>query len=148
MQRRIRVPAVSPAAPPHAEPALVRRLTDRAQAEHRAAVSERCRLVRRQPLWQQPPFDAAGMPVLLVGGMGSTPAQLEPLRELLVRCGCRCEAAPVSLGIGCGEATTREVERALARLAAAAGRPVELIGHSRGGQFARAVAVRRTSFAA
>ena len=60
------------------------------------------RMIETDPLWQRPPLDTAGMPVLLVGGLFSTPALLGPLADLLRRCNCRCVIAPVRFGIGCG----------------------------------------------
>jgi triacylglycerol lipase len=107
-----------------------------------AALTQR-RVITTDPLWQEPPLDAAGMPVLLVGGLFSTPALLAPLADLLDRCGCRCVIAPVRFGIGCGEATARRVEESLERLVETRGQPAMVIAHSRGGQFGRAVAVRR-----
>jgi pimeloyl-ACP methyl ester carboxylesterase len=95
------------------------------------------------PLWQRPRLDAAGMPVLLVGGLYSTPALLGPLADVLRRCKCQCVIAPVRFGIGCGEATTSLVEESLQRLVETSGQPAVVIGHSRGGQFGRAVAGRR-----
>jgi triacylglycerol lipase len=102
----------------------------------------RRREILRHPLWRNPTFDACGLPVLLVGGLASTPRLLAPLQDLLHRYNCRSLVAPVNLGIGCGEVTTRAVEQALLRLVAVTGERVVIIGHSRGGQFARAVAVR------
>jgi pimeloyl-ACP methyl ester carboxylesterase len=50
---------------------------------------------------------------------------------------------PVRYGVGCGEQGARDVKAALERLTDATGQPAVVIAHSRGGQFARAVAVRR-----
>jgi triacylglycerol lipase len=98
--------------------------------------------VRQHELWKNPPVDCGGLPVLLVGGMGSTPKVLSPLQDLLHRFNCRCLVAPVRFGIGCGEATTAAVEQSLVRLTGASGEPAVIIAHSRGGQFSRAVTVR------
>ncbi|ANN15918.1 hypothetical protein SD37_09865 [Amycolatopsis orientalis] len=110
---------------------------------HEAQAFRQRREVERHPLWDIPPLEVAGLPVLLVGGMGSTPTLLSPLQELLRRLECRVRVAPVRFGVGCGEATTSMVEGALADLVESASTPVVVIAHSRGGQFARAVAVRR-----
>jgi len=121
------------------------RLADAARLPlwHEAKAMTRRGLITRQELWRDPPLDAAGLPVLLVGGVGSTALLLGPLQDLLHRLNCRVLVAPVRLGIGCGETVTGAVERALVRLTDATSQPAVIIGHSRGGQFGRAVAVRR-----
>ncbi|MFE3173117.1 hypothetical protein ACFXI3_15920 [Amycolatopsis sp. NPDC059235] len=116
----------------------------RLPVRHEAQAGQACRAIEAGPRWQGPLVSRAGLPVLLVGGMGSTPVLLAPLRALLTRLGCRVPVAPVRLGIGCGEATARAVEHALAEFAATVGDTAALVAHSRGGQFARAVAVRRS----
>jgi triacylglycerol lipase len=115
----------------------------------------------RPPLWQEakalvqgktsrldslghhPPLDAGGLPVLLVGGLASTERMLSPLQDWLCRLNCRCLIASVRHGVGCGEQSAQYVEQALERLTEATGQPAVVIAHSRGGHFARAVAVRR-----
>jgi pimeloyl-ACP methyl ester carboxylesterase len=88
-------------------------------------------------------MDAQGLPVLLVGGIASSEHMLSPLRDWLRRLNCRCLVAPVRYGIGCGAQGARQVEQALEQLTEATGRSAVVVAHSRGGQFARAVAVRR-----
>jgi triacylglycerol lipase len=126
-------------------PGLLPRLasTIRLPFWHEAQAFTQRRVIERYPMWQSPPLDAAGLPVLLVGGMASTPMLLAPLRDLLVRLNCRVAIAPVRLGIGCGEEIARVVETALAELTGETSAPAVLIGHSRGGQLARVVAVRK-----
>jgi triacylglycerol lipase len=126
-------------------PSAIRRLAAalRLPLWHEAQALAQRSAIERHPLWHCSPLDAAGLPVLLVGGMGSTPQLLRPLHDLLQRLNCQVVAPSVRLGIGCGEATTRVVEDALVRHVDTAARPAVIIGHSRGGQFARAVAVRR-----
>jgi triacylglycerol lipase len=89
------------------------------------------------------PTDAQGLPVLLVGGVTSSERTLAPLRDWLHRLNCRCRVAPVRYGVGCGAQTAQYVEQALLRLTDATGQRAVVVAHSRGGQFARAVAVRR-----
>ncbi|MER6896134.1 hypothetical protein, partial [Amycolatopsis sp. NPDC000740] len=112
-------------------------------ARHEAQAYTQRRAIERHSLWLDPPLDARGLPVLLVGGMGSTPALLAPMGDLLKRLGCRVEVAPVRFGVDCGEATAHAVGNALSELVETASAPAIVIGHSRGGQFARAVATRQ-----
>jgi triacylglycerol lipase len=97
---------------------------------------------RESLLWIDPPFDAGGLPVLLVGGFASTPQSLQPLHEWLERLNFRPAISPIRYGVDCGERTALLVADALADLAGANGRRCALVAHSRGGHFARAVAVR------
>ena len=97
---------------------------------------------RESPLWADPPFDAGGLPVLLVGGLASTPQSLLPLHDWLERLNFRPAISPIRYGLDCGERTAIGVADALAGLADANGRRCALVAHSRGGHFARAVAVR------
>lgn len=94
-------------------------------------------------VWTHPPVDTGGLPVLVIGGLGSSPVVLASLYDWLHRLNARPALAPIRLGVGCGERAVRLVNGSLDRLCDAAGEPVLLIAHSRGGQFARSVAVRR-----
>src|SRR6266513_700626 len=103
---------------PEARTPRIRRLADAVHAplwQEAKALGQRHQ-IRRTDLWRHPALDAAGLPVLLVGGMASTAKVLSPLQDLLHRYNCRSLIAPVRFGIGCGEATTRGVEEALSRL--------------------------------
>jgi triacylglycerol lipase len=97
---------------------------------------------RDSPEWPGPSFDGGGLPVLLVGGLASTPQSLLPLHDSLVRLNFRPAISPIRYGVDCGERTAGWVADALAELADANGRRCALVAHSRGGHFARAVAVR------
>lgn len=94
-------------------------------------------------LWTDPPLEADGLPVLLIGGLASTPGQLQVLRDWLLRLNCRVRVCPVAYGLDCGERTTELVTDSLLAQAAETGQRCVLVAHSRGGQFARAVTVRR-----
>ena len=98
--------------------------------------------VREHEVWTRPPMDARGLPVLLVGGLAGSGAQLQVLSDWLVRLNCRPVIAPTRSGVDCGERTTGWVTEALEKLNETSGRRSVMIAHSRGGQFARAVAVR------
>ncbi|MEW9533763.1 lipase family alpha/beta hydrolase [Microbispora sp. NPDC049125] len=95
------------------------------------------------PDYLSPPLDGGGLPVVIVGGLGSTPIMFEPLRRWLRRAGCEPVIAPVGYGLDCGERTAVRVIDCLTRATYQFGRPAVLLAHSRGGQFARIAAVRR-----
>ena len=54
--------------------------------------------VRRHRVWTDPPLDAGGLPVLLVGGLATSAAQLGTLAEWLTRLGCRVRVAAIGDG--------------------------------------------------
>ncbi|UMP06735.1 triacylglycerol lipase [Amycolatopsis sp. EV170708-02-1] len=122
---------------------LLRSAAGRLPLLHEAQALCQRRVIEQHELWRHPPLDADGLAVVLVGGLGSTPTLLSPLEDLLRRLGCQVKVAPVRLGIGCGEMTAQLVEAALVELTEAVSAPAVVIAHSRGGQFARAVALRR-----
>ena len=99
--------------------------------------------LRSHPLWQDPPVDLGGLPVLLVGGLSSNPLVLGPLQDWLQRIGARTLLAPTQYGVACGERSAAAVTAALARHVDATGEPAVIVAYSRGGQFARPVTVRR-----
>lgn len=101
------------------------------------------RTLRRHPIWRNPTADLGGLPVVLVGGLASSPLILGPMLEWLQRIGCRALLAPTQYGVACGQRTAVAVEDALARHVDATGERAVIVAHSRGGQFARPVAVRR-----
>ncbi len=83
-----------------------------------------------------------GVPVLVIGGLASTPATLAPLAGWLAQLGCAPTMAPIRAGFDCGERTMPAIERALERIHLEHGTPPLVVAHSRGGQFARAATVR------
>ena len=110
-------------------------------------LSELSALAQAQ-VWQSPAARDDPVPVVLVGGMASNPVVQRPLRAWLERGGHPVVAAPVRWGVDCGERTTRAVLGTMEQLAEDHGRPVALIAHSRGGQYARVAAVRRPDLTA
>jgi triacylglycerol lipase len=90
----------------------------------------------------EPLVEGHGLPVLLVGGLASTPETLAPLHDWLSRCNCRPVTSSTRYGLDCGERTAGRVTDALRDLADTSGRRCVVIAHSRGGQVARTVAVR------
>jgi len=79
---------------------------------------------------------------MLVGGLASSPRVLGPMLDWLQRIGARTLLAPTQYGVGCGQRTAVAVEGSLARDVDATGERAVIVVHSRGGQFARPVAVR------
>ncbi|MGH3896898.1 MAG: esterase/lipase family protein [Pseudonocardiaceae bacterium] len=100
------------------------------------------RTIRSHPLWQDPPVDLGGLPVLIIGGLSSNPRVLGPLQDWLQRIGARTLLAPTQYGVACGERSAGAVTDALARHVDATGERAVIVAHSRGGQFARPVTVR------
>ena len=86
-----------------------------------------------------------GDPVLAVPGFLAGDASLAVLRAWLRRCGYRAYRSGIAWNVDCSEAAVRRLDRRLAEVADRSGRPVTVIGHSRGGLLAHAVAVRRPS---
>jgi pimeloyl-ACP methyl ester carboxylesterase len=88
-------------------------------------------------------FDGGGRPVLLVPGFLAGDASLRPLTDFLAAGGYVPRGAGMALNAGCSEATLAALEARLEAAAEACGGPVAVVGHSRGGMFARVLAVRR-----
>jgi pimeloyl-ACP methyl ester carboxylesterase len=85
-----------------------------------------------------------GRPVLLIPGYLAGDTSLRPMSGWLQRGGYRAERAGIRLNVGCGGATIDRLEARLEALSAATGnRRVVLVGQSRGGAHARALAGRR-----
>lgn len=78
------------------------------------------------------------MRVVLIGGFGAPPPLLQPLRRALTAEGHDVGVAPLGFNVDCGEVTVGRVERWLEQRG-----PAVVVGHSRGGQIGRVLAVRR-----
>jgi triacylglycerol lipase len=110
---------------------------------------EQSRALRDDPIWHgdgAPRGD--GTPVLLVGGFGAPECVLRRLVSWLEQLGYVVEIAQLRHGLDCGERSAESLEKQLASFAGDQGRPVLMIAHSRGGQFARVVGVRRPDLVA
>lgn len=82
-------------------------------------------------------------PVVLVGGYATTDPVLAPMAGWLDHLGYDVVAFTTGSGIGCADRAADALATRLREVAAAAGgAPVRLVGHSRGGQFARVAAGR------
>ncbi len=84
-----------------------------------------------------------GRPVIVIPGFLAGDDSLLLLRRWLKVAGYSPHTAGFLMNIDCAERATERVELLVAGLHRTAGRRVALIGHSRGGHLARAVAARR-----
>jgi triacylglycerol lipase len=84
-----------------------------------------------------------GRPVLLIPGLGTVDASLELLRRWLRLRGYRTHRARGGVNTSCSERACARLETRLELIAAAASAPVAVVGHSRGGLLAKAVATAR-----
>lgn len=89
-----------------------------------------------------------GAPVLLIPGFLAGDLSTAWLRHWLSVVGYRPHQAGISWNVGCSDHALDRLEAQLERIAAAADRPVTLVGHSRGGHFAKALATRRPGLVA
>jgi triacylglycerol lipase len=82
-------------------------------------------------------------PVVVVPGFLASDESLVLLRLWLRRIGYRPHAAGFLLNVDCADRAANRVDRLVEAIHATTGRRVAIIGHSRGGHLARAVAARR-----
>jgi triacylglycerol lipase len=82
-------------------------------------------------------------PVLLVPGFMSGDSSLATLRDWLLLLGYRVEQPGLTFNIRYSEAVLDTLSRRLADLHAGLGRPVTIVGHSRGGLLGKVLAHRR-----
>ena len=87
--------------------------------------------------------DAGGQPVLLVPGFLAGDDSLGLMTKWLRRTGHHTSKAGIRANVGCSAETAERLEERLERLAERQGQRVAIIGQSRGGHFARVLAVRR-----
>ena len=83
-----------------------------------------------------------GVPVLLIPGFMAGDNSLAVLRSWLRREGHPVRMSGIRVNVGCAERITSRLQRQLRAFADEHGRPVLLLGQSRGGALARALAVR------
>ena len=98
----------------------------------------------RSPVWNGiglPPGD--GRPVLLIPGYLAGDGSLAVMTRWLRALGYRTRRAGMRVNVDCSAAVVRCVEDRLERLTDITGERVAIVGQSRGGIIARAVAVRR-----
>jgi pimeloyl-ACP methyl ester carboxylesterase len=87
--------------------------------------------------------DASGQPVLLVPGFLAGDGSLGLMTRWLRRTGHHTRKAGMRANVDCSEAVTRRLEARLEQMVRRHGQRVAIIGQSRGGSFARVLAVRR-----
>ncbi len=101
------------------------------------------RRLRRSPLWTGDGVpDGRSRPMLVIPGFLAAPRSSQPLLRIMSSAGWRAEPAAVGRNSGPAYVGVAAAEVDLDRLYRQAGRPVTIVGHSRGGQFARILAVR------
>ncbi len=83
-----------------------------------------------------------GGPVLLIPGVLAGDASLAVMGSWLRRIGHAPHRAGILANVDCSDRAVDRLERLLLRLHVRTGRPVALVGHSRGGHFAKALAAR------
>ncbi|TCK24639.1 alpha/beta fold hydrolase [Pseudonocardia endophytica] len=94
----------------------------------------------------EPPEHLAARPgthsALLIGGFATTTPLLGPLEHWLIALGYDVVPTAVGAGLACGRRTVDALESIVRDETDHSGRRVQLVGHSRGGQFARSLAHR------
>lgn len=88
------------------------------------------------------PAPVDGDPVLLVGGFATTEPVLAPMTRRLAALGYDPTPLAIGAGLDCAQRTVDVLTARVREHARRTGRPVRLVGHSRGGQFARAAGAR------
>jgi triacylglycerol lipase len=89
-----------------------------------------------------PRRSADARPVMLIPGFMAGDASLMVMRAWLRRRGHPVAMSGMLANVDCGGRTVARLQDSLADFAAECGRPVALVGQSRGGAFARVLAVR------
>jgi pimeloyl-ACP methyl ester carboxylesterase len=89
-----------------------------------------------------------GAPVIAIPGFLAGDTSLTVMRHWLGRIGYQPHRASIVANVDCSNRAVNALEHRLERVAERSGRRVALIGHSRGGHFAKALAVRRPELVA
>ncbi len=98
----------------------------------------------RSETWRTPPrAPVEEQPVLLIPGLLASDSTLTLLARWLKRAGYAPRRAGIAVNVDCSEAEMSRLEARLERSVEESGRPALVVGHSRGGVFGRALAVRR-----
>lgn len=113
-----------------------------------SSVPELAGLLVRMPLLGLTTPLGYGRPVLLIPGFGAADASLEVLARWLRSRGYRTHRSRIGVNVGCSERQCQRLEKRLEQIAAAGGGPVAIVGHSRGGLLAKALAAARPDLVA
>src|SRR4051794_27743163 len=98
----------------------------------------------RSPVWRgEGVADGEGQPVMLVSGLLAGDHSLNFMAGWLKRTGHRPCRAGIAFNVDCSQRAAERLERRLECLAEDSGQKVAIVGQSRGGSFARVLAVRR-----
>ena len=81
-----------------------------------------------------------GMPIVLIPGFMAGDVSLGVMHGWLERIGYRPYSSGITLNVDCSDRALNRLDARLADIHARTGRPAALIGHSRGGHFAKALA--------
>jgi pimeloyl-ACP methyl ester carboxylesterase len=113
-----------------------------------SSAPEFARLVVRSPLLGRGMPRGHGRPVLLIPGFGLPDVSLELLSRWLRARGYRTHRSRIGVNAGCSETQCERLEQRLEQLAADSGERVAIVGHSRGGILAKALASARPDLVA
>ena len=98
----------------------------------------------RSPVWRGRGVpDGSGLPVLLVPGFLAGDPSLAVLQRWLRARGYRTCTSQIRVNVDCTRKAVERLERRLVELTDRTGRPAAVVGQSRGGVFAKLVAMRR-----
>ena len=128
--------------PPLFRPRQLLRIPPPLQREPAAVLEYRA--LRRDPIWHHRGVpEAAPRSIGLIPGFLAGDASLGPLTTWLRGLGHRTGRVGIRMNVGCSTALVDRLEERVEALADRHGRPVMLIGQSRGGLLARGLAMRR-----
>lgn len=99
--------------------------------------------LKRHPVWQGAVAEGGGVGVVVVPGFGGVDASMMVLRRWLERCGYRTVGAGLGMNIGCTEVLVERLAARVEQHVQRTGRPVIMLGHSRGGLLCRLLVVQR-----